>query len=74
MMRDGMSRLVRRSWAASKIREWLERHAWIWIAYRNYIRSITNRARLTTAGQALGVVARRFDKGSLFQWRVFSMP
>src|SRR5204863_4270503 len=36
MLRDGVSRLVRRSWAAAKLRERLELHLWIWIAYRNY--------------------------------------
>jgi hypothetical protein len=74
MLRDGLSRLVRRSWGASKQREWLERHAWIWIAYRNYIRAITNKAPLTSAAAAFGVVARRFRKKSFFEWRVFSTP
>jgi hypothetical protein len=74
MLRDGLSRLVRRSWGASKQRDWLERHAWIWIAYRNYIRYITNRARHITSAQALGVVHRRFSKWTFFEWRVFSTP
>jgi hypothetical protein len=30
MMRDGISRLVRRNWGASKLRDRLELHAWIW--------------------------------------------
>jgi hypothetical protein len=55
MMRDGLSRLVRRTWAASKQRQWLAVHAWVWIAYRNYI---------------LGVVTRQFTKRSLFEWRI----
>lgn len=70
MARDGLSRLVRRSWGVSKERKWLELHAWIWIAYRNYIRSITNTARWTTAGQALGVVTRQFTKAAFFEWCV----
>jgi len=70
MMRDGLSRLVRRNWGVSKRREWLERHAWVWIAYRNYIRPITNRARFTTAAQALRAVAQRFTKDSMFEWRL----
>jgi hypothetical protein len=74
MMRDGVSRLVRRSWGASKLRGWLELHLWVWIAYRNYIRGVTNRAWFTTPAQALGVMARRFDKRALFQWRIFSTP
>ena len=72
MLRDGLSRLVRRSWGASKQREWLEIHAWIWIGYRNYIRGITNRARRTSAAMALGVVARQFSAKTFFEWRVFS--
>ena len=71
MLRDGLSRLVRRSWGASKRREWLERHAWVWIAYRNYIRPITNRARDTTSAMALGLVGKRFSKDAFFEWRVF---
>jgi hypothetical protein len=71
MMRDGLSRLVRRSWGASKQRAWLECHAWVWIAYRNYIRGITNRAPFTTAAMALGVVTKQFTKASFFEWRVF---
>ncbi len=72
MLRDGLSRLVRRSWGASKKREWLECHAWVWVAYRNYIRGITNRAPFTTSAMALGVVTRQFSKASFFEWRVFS--
>jgi hypothetical protein len=74
MMRDGLSRLVRRSWGASKQRAWLDCHAWVWLAYRNYIRGITNRARFTTAAVALGVVARPYSKSTFFEWRVFSSP
>jgi hypothetical protein len=72
MLRDGMSRLVRRSWGASKQRIWLDRHAWIWTAYRNYIRGITNRARFTTPAMALGVIAVGYTSGTLFEWRIFS--
>ena len=74
MLRDGMSRLVRRSWGVSKMREWLECHAWVWIAYRNYIRGVTNKAPDTTAAQALGVLERQFSKQTFFEWRVFSTP
>lgn len=70
MLRDGPSRLVRRSWAASKERRWLELHVWIWIAYRNYIRGITNKSRWMTSAEVLGVVTRRFTKRSFFEWRV----
>ncbi len=70
MLRDGMSRLVRRSWAASKDRVWLAHHLWIWIAYRNYIRGYTNKQKRVTSGQLAGVVARRFTKSNFFEWRV----
>lgn len=70
MLRDGMSRLVRRSWAASKDREWLAHHLWIWISYRNYIRGFTNKKKRVTSGQLAGVVERRFTKSNFFEWRV----
>jgi transposase-like protein len=70
MVRDGMSRLVRRSWGASKERSWLAHHLWIWIAYRNYIRGFTNKKKGVTSGQLVGVVARRFTKCNFFEWRV----
>jgi hypothetical protein len=68
MVRDGISRLVRRSWAASKLRERLELHMWIWIVYRNYVRGITNRARHTTPAMALGVEARRGCVAEILAW------
>ena len=72
MLRDGISRLVRRNWGASKKRKWLARHTWIWIAYRNYIRSITNKARHTTSAMALGLLEEKHDKRSLFTWSVLA--
>ena len=70
MLRDGLSRLVRRTWAASKERTWLAEHAWIWIAYRNYIRGFTNAKKRMSSAQHAGVVARRFSKANFFEWRV----
>jgi len=70
MLRDGLSRLVRRTWAGSKKRAWLDRHAWIWIAYRNYIRGFTNRLNHTSSAQCLGVVRKLFSKREFFTWRV----
>jgi len=70
MLRDGISRLVRRTWAASKLRERLELHVWIWIAYRNYMRSITNRAAKTTSAMALGIDRRQWKRNQLLAWRV----
>ena len=73
MMRDGMSRLVRRTWAAAKLRDRLAWHLWIWIAYRNYVRGITNRARHTTPAMALGVDRARWRREELLAWRVFEI-
>jgi transposase-like protein len=71
MMRDGISRLVRRTWAASKLRARLERHAWIWVVWRNYVRGITNRAPRVTPAMALGVEAKRWRPSEICAWRVF---
>ena len=71
MMRDGISRLVRRTWAASKLRERLERHAWIWLVWRNYVRGITNRAARVTPAMALGVESKRWRPSEICAWRIF---
>ena len=71
MLRDGVSRLVRRSWAASKLKERLERHLWIWIAWRNYVRAITNRAPQVTAGIALGLTNKMWTVAEMCAWKVF---
>ena len=55
MLRDGVSRLVRRNWAASKKREQLEKHLWVWIAYRNYVRLKINRSRNQSAASVVGL-------------------
>ncbi|TAJ07728.1 MAG: hypothetical protein EPO68_16050 [Planctomycetota bacterium] len=57
MMRDGASRLVRRTWGASKLREQLEKHLWIWVVYRNYVRRMINRSPRTSAASLLGLFA-----------------
>lgn len=69
MARDGLSRLVRQTWAASKRREWLERHLWIWVAWRNYVRTRTNTAE-ETAAMALRVCDSRLSVQELVAWRV----
>ena len=69
MLRDGISRLVRRSWAASKLRERLELHLWVWIVYRNYVRGITNRAPHVTPAMALGIEARQGCAAELLAWK-----
>jgi transposase-like protein len=55
MMRDGVSRLVRRTWGASKLREQLEKQLWIWVVYRNYVRRMVNRSPTTSAASLLGL-------------------
>jgi transposase-like protein len=70
MLRDGLSRLVRKTWGATKERAWLAEHAWIWIAYRNYIRGFTNKHRHRSSAQRAGYVSRAFSKASFFEWRV----
>ena len=71
MLRDGVSRLVRRSWAASKLKERLEQHLWIWIVWRNYVRAITNRAPQLTAGIALGLTNKMWTVAEMCAWKVF---
>lgn len=68
MLRDGVSCLVRRNWGACKKREGLQRHVWIWMAYRNYIRSVTNETKKTPAQRA-GVCEDRYSVRDLFRWR-----
>lgn len=68
MMRDGISRLVRRSWGASKRRDRLLVHFWIWLVYRNYVRGITVKTKVTPA-MALGVTQRPCQVDELLRWR-----
>jgi transposase-like protein len=69
MMRDGLSRLVRRTWAGAKRREKLGRHLWIWVLWRNYVRGITVGAPRTTPAMAAGVSERPWRKADLLRWR-----
>jgi transposase-like protein len=71
MMRDGISRLVRRTWAASKLKEKLERHAWIWAVWRNYVRTVTNRTPGITPAIALGIEEKRWRMSEICAWKVF---
>jgi hypothetical protein len=68
MMRDGMSCLVRRSWAAAKTIRGLERHAAIWVAYRNYVRGITNKTG-TTPAQEAGICREPYRMKDIARWR-----
>ena len=71
MLRDGVSRLVRRNWGASKKREKLELHLWMYIAWRNYVRPITNARLWESAGMVAGLAPRMLDVSELLQWRIF---
>jgi len=71
MLRDGLSRLVRRNWAASKQREKLEWHLWLYIAWRNYVRPITNERRFETAAMVAGLAPRMLEVSELLQWKIF---
>ena len=69
MLRDGLSRLVRRNCAHSKEREKLEWHLWIYIAWRNYVRAITNLRPGESAAMVAGLVPRMLEISELLQWR-----
>jgi transposase-like protein len=69
-LRDGVSRLVRRSWGASKLRAKLELHLWIWACWRNYVRGITNRAQHVTPAMVAGLERRPIRKDELLAWKV----
>ena len=70
-MRDNISRLVRETWAAAKLRRWLQGQIAIWVCYRNYVRGKTNRHARITPAMALGVLQQRFKVRELLLWRVF---
>jgi len=69
MMRDGISRLVRRSWGVSKLRQRLDDHLAIWIAYRNYVRGITVNAPAVTPAMALNILGKPSDAREILAWR-----
>ncbi len=70
-LRDGISRLVRETWAAAKKRRWLGGHLAIWACYRNYIRGRTNREPAKTPAMFLGVQEVQWEVAQLLEWRVF---
>ncbi len=71
MLRDGLSRLVRRNWAVSKQREKLEWHLWVYIAWRNYVRPITNARQHESAAMVAGLAPRMLEVSELLQWKIF---
>jgi hypothetical protein len=71
MLRDGLGRLVRRNWGATKEREKLEWHLWLYIGWRNYVRPITNKRPHESAGMVAGLIPRMLEPCELLQWRIF---
>jgi hypothetical protein len=71
MLRDGLGRLVRRNWGATKERKWLEWHLWLYIGWRNYVRPITNKRPHESAAMVAGLAPRRLGPCELLQWRIF---
>ena len=67
MWRDGLGRLRRRSWLASKRRSWLEKHAWIYVAFRNYVRPRFNGDE-STPGMVIGVQKKMWRFEDLLGW------
>ena len=71
MWRDGMSRLVRRNWATTKIARELRHHLWVWLSWRNYVRYITNENKKQSPAMAFGVCDRFYSVAQMLEWRVF---
>jgi hypothetical protein len=69
MMRDGISRLVRRTWAHAKLRARLADHIWIWIGFRNYVRNVTNDRPGVTPAMLLEVARKPWTPAALMRWR-----
>jgi len=68
MLRDGLSRLVRRTWAHAKLRQRLATHLWIYIAWRNYIRGVSNKLRRITPAMVIGVEQERWSRAGILRW------
>lgn len=68
MVRDNLGRCRRRSWLVSKKRGRLERHAGLFIAYRNYVRVWRNGDRATPA-MLIGLEPCPWTFYDLVSWR-----
>ena len=73
-MRDCLSRLVRRTWATTKKLERLDAHLWVWIAYRNYVRPLTNKARQISSAMAAGIEQKRWKLAELLELKPAYLP
>ena len=71
-MRDGVSRLVRRSWGVSKQRQRLKSHLDFYLAWRNYVRRRFNRDDANQSpAQVAGVMESAISMEDLLGWAVF---
>ena len=70
LMRDGLSRLVRRNWATTKKKAKLALHQWVWIAWRNYVRGKTNGMPDETPAMLTGVAPSKLAVADLLRWSV----
>jgi transposase-like protein len=73
MMRDGLSRLVRRTWAHTKRASRLGLHLWLWSAYRNFVRYRTNKKadRKITPAVALGLEKAPWTVSEMLRLRAY---
>lgn len=68
MLRDGVSRVVRRTWAHAKWRARLAQHNWVWVVYRNYVRYRSNQQKRATPAMFIGLEAARWGLRDLLRW------
>lgn len=68
MLRDGVSRVVRRTWAHAKWRTRLAQHTWVWVVYRNYVRYRSNKQKRATPAMFLGLEQERWLLRDLLRW------
>jgi hypothetical protein len=68
-LRDHVSRLVRRTWAASQRAAALVDHAWLFLAWRNIARPLSNSIRHVSSAMMLGLTDRIWSLADLLRWR-----
>ncbi|HRC63414.1 MAG TPA: hypothetical protein PLX85_09380 [Dehalococcoidia bacterium] len=68
MLRDGLSRMVRRTWAHAKWRVRLAQHMWVYVVYRNYVRYRSNKEKRATPAMRLGIEVERWTLRDLLRW------
>jgi len=70
LMRDGLSRLVRRNWATTKKKAKLALHQWVWVAWRNYVRGKTNGMPDKTPAMLVGAAPSKLAVADLLRWSI----